>query len=108
MAAASPGRLVWPLATRAADPPPGVAKGDGMRAKIRDTELYFDVAGAGLVPAGPRMREKTADFVHHGGPGSDQPDMKLSFSKLNDRLQGANFDHRGQGRSTRGELPPHP
>src|SRR3546814_3543913 len=88
----SPGRLVWPLSTRAADPPPGVATGDGMRAKIRDTEIYFDVDGAGLVPDGPRMREKPAAFVIHGGPGSDHSDMKLSFSKLTDRLQVVYFD----------------
>ena len=28
-----------------------------MRARIRDTEIYFDVDGAGLVADGPRMRE---------------------------------------------------
>ena len=29
-----------------------------MRARVRDTELYFDVEGASLVPDGPRMVEK--------------------------------------------------
>src|SRR3546814_20778487 len=75
-----------------------------MRAKIRDTEIYFDVDGAGLVPDGPRMREKPAAFVIHGGPGSDHSDMKLSFSKLTDRLQVVYFDPRGQGRSARGDF----
>lgn len=38
-----------------------------MRARIRDTEIYFDVEGAGLVPDGPRMREKPVAFIIHGG-----------------------------------------
>ena len=29
-----------------------------MRARIRDTEIYFDVEGMGLVPDGRRMREQ--------------------------------------------------
>src|SRR3546814_16938759 len=50
------------------------------------------------------MREKPAAFVIHGGPGSDHSDMKLSFSKLTDRLPVVYFDHRGQGRSARGDV----
>ena len=41
-----------------------------MRAKIRNTELYFDVDGMGLVPDGERMAERPVLFLLHGGPGA--------------------------------------
>jgi len=83
---------------------PRVAVGKYMRAKIRDTEIYFDVIGAGLVPDGARMREKPVAFVLHGGPGNDHSDLKVSFSALSDAMQLVFFDHRGQGRSARGDV----
>src|SRR3954469_5978142 len=70
-----------------------------MRAKIRDTEIYFDVEGMGLVPDGPVMRERAVAMVIHGGPGSDHTGFKPGFSPLAARLQLVYFDHRGQGRS---------
>jgi proline iminopeptidase len=73
-----------------------------VRARIRDTEIYFDVEGAGLVPDGERMVEKPPAFVIHGGPGSDHSSFKPSFSPLAEALQLIYFDHRGQGRSARG------
>ena len=73
-----------------------------MRAKIRDTELYFDVDGAGLIADGPRMRQKPVVFVVHGGPGADHTTCKPAFSPLSQTLQLVYFDHRGQGRSARG------
>lgn len=57
-----------------------------MLARIRDTELYFDVEGAGLVPDGPRMREKPAALVVHGGPGGDHSGFKPGMSPLADRM----------------------
>jgi len=75
-----------------------------MRASIRDTEIYFDVMGSGLVPDGPRMREIPPAFVIHGGPGSDHSDLKGAFGPLSDRMQLVFFDHRGQGRSARGDV----
>jgi proline iminopeptidase len=74
-----------------------------MRAKLRGTEIYFDVEGAGLVPDGGRMVEKPPAFVIHGGPGGDHSGFKPGFSPLAKRLQLVYFDHRGQGRSTRGD-----
>ena len=74
-----------------------------MRARIRDTEIYFDIDGQGLVPDGPRMREQRAAFVIHGGPGGDHSDFKLAFKPLAEKLQLVYFDHRGQGRSARGD-----
>lgn len=73
-----------------------------MFAKIRDTELYFDVEGSALVAEGPRMREKPVAFLVHGGPGADHTGFKPTFGALSDRLQLVYFDHRGQGRSARG------
>ncbi len=74
-----------------------------MRARIRDTELYFDVEGAGLVPEGGRMVERPPAFIIHGGPGGDHSGFKPGFSPLAERLQLVYFDHRGQGRSARGD-----
>lgn len=73
-----------------------------MRAKVRDTEIYFDVEGSGLVPDGPRMREKPVAFVIHGGPGADHSSFKPTLTPLSQKLQLIYFDHRGQGRSARG------
>lgn len=74
-----------------------------MRAKIRDTELYFDIDGAGLVVAGDRLRERPTAFLVHGGPGADHTSYKAGLADLRDRLQLVYFDHRGQGRSARGK-----
>jgi len=73
-----------------------------MRAKVRDTEIYFDVEGAGLVPDGPRMVERPTAFLLHGGPGGDHSGFKPAFSPLAERMQLVYVDHRGQGRSARG------
>jgi proline iminopeptidase len=75
-----------------------------MRARVRDTEIYFDIEGAGLVADGPRMREKPPAFVIHGGPGGDHSDLKARLGALSDRMQLVYFDHRGQGRSARGDV----
>src|SRR6185437_7959314 len=71
----------------------------GMYAAIRGTRIYFDIDGAGLVPDGPRMRERPVAFIIHGGPGSDHSGFKPSMSPLADTMQLVYFDHRGQGRS---------
>ncbi|MGI0490302.1 alpha/beta fold hydrolase [Alkalinema pantanalense CENA528] len=74
-----------------------------MRAKIRETEIFFDVEGSGLVPEGDRMREKPVAFLLHGGPGADHTSYKPTFSPLAQTLQLVYIDHRGQGRSARGD-----
>jgi proline iminopeptidase len=74
-----------------------------MRAKIRDTEIYFDIEGMGLVPDGTTMREKPVAFVIHGGPGGDHSSFKGPLAPLSERMQLVYFDHRGQGRSARGD-----
>lgn len=74
-----------------------------MFADLRDTKIYFDIEGAGLVPDGDRMRERPVAMVIHGGPGGDHSGFKPGFSALTDRLQLVYFDHRGQGRSGLGD-----
>lgn len=70
-----------------------------MRARIRETEIYFDIEGAALVPDGSRMREKPIAFLVHGGPGGDHTASKVGGSGLSERLQVVYFDQRGHGRS---------
>jgi proline iminopeptidase len=74
-----------------------------MRARIRDTELFFDIDGAALVPDGDRMRERATAFLIHGGPGTDHASLKTRYGKLAETMQLVYFDHRGQGRSARGD-----
>ncbi len=74
-----------------------------MLAHVRGTMLYFDVEGAGLVPDGPVMRERPTAMVVHGGPGGDHSGFKPAVSPLADAMQLIYFDHRGQGRSERGD-----
>jgi len=74
-----------------------------VKARIRDTELYFDIDGPGLVPDGPGMRERPIAFAIHGGPGSDHTGFKPGYAALTAAMQVVYFDHRGQGRSARGD-----
>lgn len=74
-----------------------------MRAKLRGTEIYFDVEGMGLVPDGDIMRERPVAFLIHGGPGGDHAGFKPAFTPLAASLQLVYFDHRGQGRSAKGD-----
>jgi proline iminopeptidase len=75
-----------------------------MFANIRDTSLYFDVDGVGLAPVGPKMVERPTAFAIHGGPGGDHSAFKTAFQPLTAKMQVVYFDHRGQGRSARGDI----
>jgi proline iminopeptidase len=74
-----------------------------MKAKIRGTEIFFDVEGASIVVEDNLIREKPVAFLLHGGPGGDHTSYKPLFSRLADRFQLVYIDHRGQGRSARGD-----
>jgi len=74
-----------------------------MKAKIRDTELYFDIDGAGLADQGGGLREKPVAFIIHGGPGSDHTGFRGPLGPLAEKLQLVYFDHRGSGRSAAGD-----
>lgn len=74
-----------------------------MYAALRDTRLFFDVEGAGLVPDGPMMREHRPALVIHGGPGGDHSGFKPAMTPLTTALQLIYFDHRGNGRSAQAD-----
>jgi pimeloyl-ACP methyl ester carboxylesterase len=73
-----------------------------MRVAVGDTHLYFDVAGMGLVPEGPTMRERPVVVCLHGGAGFDQSMVKSALLPLADVAQLVFPDHRGNGRSDPG------
>jgi proline iminopeptidase len=72
-----------------------------MRLCINDTELFFDVEGASLVPDGSGLTTRPTLIVLHGGPGFDHTYFKPSISELVDTCQIVYVDLRGQGRSGR-------
>lgn len=67
-----------------------------MRLTVNDTELYFDVDGAALVPDGPAMRERLTMLLLHGGPGFDHAYFKPSPSALTGAAQLVYLVHRGE------------
>lgn len=73
-----------------------------MYARVRDTCLYFDVDGMGLVPGDNEMQLQPVLLVPHGGPGGDHSGYKATLTRLSDKAQVIYFDHRGSGRSERG------
>jgi pimeloyl-ACP methyl ester carboxylesterase len=74
-----------------------------MRAKVGDVNLFFDVEGAKLRPDGSKMREVPTVVLLHGGPGFDHSNFKPDFSRLAEIAQVVYLDHRGNGRSERGD-----
>lgn len=70
-----------------------------MKAKIRGTEIYFDVAGMQLHPVGNDFIEKPVLFMLHGGPGGDHLRFKQHSLALQEVAQLVFIDHRGCGRS---------
>lgn len=75
-----------------------------MRARIRDTELFFDVDGASLISDGAVLCERPTAFLVHGGPGVDHASLKVRYAALSREMQLVYFDHRGHGRSARGDV----
>ncbi len=73
-----------------------------MRIEIEPgVRLFVDIEGPGLVPEGPRLREKPTLVLLHGGPGYDHSGFKPFFSRFADIAQIVYVDHRGHGRSDR-------
>ena len=74
-----------------------------MRVEVNGVKLFFDVEGARFVPDGGVMREKPTLLLLHGGPGLDHSSYKPAFSQFTDIAQVVYLDHRGNGRSDRGD-----
>lgn len=70
-----------------------------MKAKIRGTEIYYDVAGMQLAPVGKDFEERPVLFMLHGGPGGDHLRFKQHSLELQNSAQLVFIDHRGCGRS---------
>jgi proline iminopeptidase len=70
-----------------------------MKAKIRGTEIYFDVAGMQVRWEKKDLVEKPVMFMLHGGPGGDHLRFKQHSLELQDTAQLVFIDHRGCGRS---------
>jgi len=70
-----------------------------MKAKIRGTEIYFDIAGMQLQPVKQTAIEKPILFMLHGGPGGDHFRYKQHSLELQEVAQLVFIDHRGCGRS---------
>lgn len=70
-----------------------------MFADVRDTRIFFDVDGMGVVSEGGRVLERKTVFLVHGGPGVDHIGMKAVHKGLETRMQLVFFDQRGHGRS---------
>lgn len=70
-----------------------------MKATLRGTEIYFDIAGMQLAPVGKEFVERPVIFMLHGGPGGDHLGFKRHSIELQDIAQLVFIDHRGCGRS---------
>lgn len=70
-----------------------------MKAKLRGTEIFFDIAGMHIAPQGKKFVERPILFMLHGGPGGDHLRFKQHSAELQDAAQLVFIDHRGCGRS---------
>lgn len=71
-----------------------------MKIDVRDTQLFFDVEGLGLVPGEAGWRERPTVVMLHPGPGADHSLYKhLVGPALAQVAQVVYVDHRGEGRS---------
>ncbi len=70
-----------------------------MKATLRGTEIYFDIAGMQLAPVGTDFIERPVIFMLHGGPGGDHLGFKRHSLELQEIAQLVFIDHRGCGRS---------
>ncbi|NCA18195.1 MAG: alpha/beta fold hydrolase, partial [Actinobacteria bacterium] len=75
-----------------------------MLAKVRDTEIFFDALGSSLAIENGALIERPTAFVSHGGPGAEHSVMRPGMDPLGEYSQVIYWDHRGQGRSARGDI----
>jgi len=74
-----------------------------MHVRVNGVRLFFDVEGPKFIPDGKQMRERPTLILLHGGPGFDHTSYKPEFTRLAEVAQVVYLDHRGQGRSDKGE-----
>ncbi len=70
-----------------------------MKAYLRNTEIYFDIAGMQLAPVGDQWVERPVLFLLHGGPGSNHLRFKQHSLELQEVAQLVFIDSRGCGQS---------
>jgi proline iminopeptidase len=70
-----------------------------MKAKLRGTEIYYDIAGMQLAPSKNDFIERPVLFLLHGGPGADHLSFKRHSLELQEVAQLVFIDNRGCGRS---------
>jgi proline iminopeptidase len=75
-----------------------------MRAKLNNTEIYFDIEGAGLRNVDGKLEDKPVIIALHGGLGLDHGYLRHGVGNLRDDAQLIYVDLRGQGRSARTDL----
>jgi len=75
-----------------------------MFASVRDTSIFFDIYGSHFHPEGRELQERPFAFVSHGGPGADHSIMRPGMDPIGEYAQVIYWDHRGQGRSARGDI----
>lgn len=68
-----------------------------MKAAIRGTELFFDITGMQIAPAGKSLVERPTIFFIHGGPGGNHIHFKYDSLKLQEIAQLIFIDLRGCG-----------
>jgi len=68
-----------------------------MKATIRGTEIYFDIAGMHIEPKSGKLIEKPVLFLIHGGPGGNHLHFKNDSIKLQNTAQLVFIDQRGCG-----------
>ena len=65
--------------------------------RVGDVQLYFDVAGMGLIPDGPVMRERPVIVCLHGGPALTTVRSSLISCLWPSRLSSCSMTTAGRG-----------
>lgn len=73
-----------------------------MLVSVNGVRLFVEVLGPKLAPDGPRVVERPIVVALHGGP-SDHAHVLPMVESLRDIAQVVTYDHRGCGRSERGD-----
>lgn len=75
-----------------------------MKAKIRGTEIYFDITGPHVTIKDNKLIENPVLFLLHGGPGGNHLHFKHDSIKLQESAQLVFIDQRGCGWSKKTKI----